>query len=881
MKYPDLCSFTTGKNCFGGTMKKYILAVLSLIMTCSVANAQHSNAIQIHSPAPNEEICLASSIPISASFKNNDTISRTIIARFVIRNIVTNIADYFNADTLRNISPGASIDTIFTPYITNPNILNQLGSFLACASIVALDSAGYPITDWTFADSSCVRIFGIRTTALPFNEPSDGYSKTLKSDIPDQTKWVSLGATIVDGNLETWDPPPPRYDDSSGGVGPDGLLDPVIRLDRSDANNKLYDGSGVGDTLISFPFNLLGQTKCILAFDFMRGGRNLYPDLWDSQMMLGPEQTVLNKNGEVLRSGDSLILEFKDTSESSCNPNLWNRIAAIDGGLDAEFQSCLVKLNVASATLKITGKAPDTIAFSQNYFNSKFRYRLRLKANNNADGTSSTKDDDDPWYIDNISLQVPRRPEIEVRWVRVVTPYTKIPFSAASALPVYFSVRNNETDVAIGFPVNVLILDSKGDTAYFQTISVHSLRGGADTVVRLPDWNAQHFVTDKFPITFTVNAALASSSYDNYTQDNGTFSTFYLNCDVSANAIQEFAYDDGINDIPAITRIVNAGIGFSNSSGSYAMKFTLPHSDTVFGGRIYFTDASGSPDGIRISLFKDDPINCTPGEIFKRADGSDVMLTDVRRGNLFNQFWPYYFPTPAVVPAGSYWLVISQLGLNNFQMGGNVSRGGGSITVADSIAPHISPIYSSPYGTQWSPTKNNGDVSCAYAIETPAASGNWKKWMPESGWWPTNFSGTGNQQVTWNPNIAPPFNRGGSFLPLMRVMVGSVSTPYNKITVNKRRDFGFDEIYPNPITSASASVELHFILSEDGLATLIIYDEMGREVRRLIRSTFEKGKHVERWDGRDANGSTLSQGIYFCRLTERGKSASAKLIIVK
>ncbi len=121
-------------------MKKYILAVLSLIVTCSIANAQRLNAIQIHSPLPNEEICLASSIPISASFKNNDSISRTIIARFVIRNTVTNTAVYFKADTLRNVSSGASIDTIFPPYITNPNILNQLGSFLSCASIWQAES---------------------------------------------------------------------------------------------------------------------------------------------------------------------------------------------------------------------------------------------------------------------------------------------------------------------------------------------------------------------------------------------------------------------------------------------------------------------------------------------------------------------------------------------------------------------------------------------------------------------------------------------------------------------------------------------------------------------------------------------------------------------
>jgi hypothetical protein len=87
-------------------MKKYILTVFLLITICSSANAQSTNhAVQIHSPLANEEICLASSIPISASFKNPDSKSRILVARFVIRNIVTNNAVYFHVDTLLNILP--------------------------------------------------------------------------------------------------------------------------------------------------------------------------------------------------------------------------------------------------------------------------------------------------------------------------------------------------------------------------------------------------------------------------------------------------------------------------------------------------------------------------------------------------------------------------------------------------------------------------------------------------------------------------------------------------------------------------------------------------------------------------------------------------------
>ncbi len=869
-------------------MKKYILTVLWSVTICSIASAQSSNhAVQIISPFANEEICLASSIPISASFKNNDTKSRTLVTGFKIYNVVTKTIVYSGVDTLNNISAGASIDTTFPPYITNPNILKQLGTFFACASITALDSVGHPILDWAFADSTCVRLFGIRTTALPFNDPSDGFSKTASGDIPDQTKWVSLGATVVDGDIETWDPPPPRYMSGSGGVGPDFLLSPVIRLDRRDAEGNLYSGSEVGDTLISFPFNLRGPTRVVLSFDFMRSGKHLYSGQWDADTMIGPEQTVLNTKGEVIRPGDSLIVEFKDTSEASCNPSPsgWKRIVGIDGGHDLEFQTFWINITDTLATYRLTGSQPKSIPIKQNYFNKGFRFRIRLKANNN-ETVLLPHDDDDAWYIDHIALEVPRRPDLEMTWVRIVTPYTKIPFSAASSLPIYFKVKNNESDAVIGFPVNVWITDSIGNTVYFQTVTVNNLRTGADSMIRMPDWNAQNAVNNS--PKFIIHAGLASSFFDYYLEDNETYSIFYLNVEQGDHAIQEFAYDHaGItpehgngNDIPFLTKIKGQGIGFSNSSGSYAMKFTLSQSDTVFGARIYFASGNSAPDAIRISLLQGKENSCVPGDIVKQGS-TEASFSDVRKGGLFDQFATYYFPKAMAVPAGVYWLSVSQLALDNFMMGGDLSRGGAVINVADSITPQITPIYSSPYGTQWSPTQNSGDVICTYALEVPAGSGNWQRWMPQTGWWPTNTEGNTHQAISWNPTVSAPYNKGGSFLPMIRVMVGSLGNGTTQVRNEHPKNFGFESISPNPLSPSSGTVELHFALSDDGHVWLTIYDEIGREIRSLVNSKLEVGSHTLHWDGKDASGNFVSPGVYLCRLSEGGRAASVKISVVK
>jgi hypothetical protein len=725
--------------------------IIFLLMWSGAALGQTLHPIQILSPRANEEVCLATSLPIVIAFENTDSITLNFEVKFEIRNLVTNVATYAGNRLAFDLAPGSRDTITFDPYITNPYLISQLGIFQACAILTALD----PKDSELYSDTVCERIFGIRTTALPFNEPSDGYSrKASGGDFPDQTKWVSLGATVVDGDTATWDPPPPMYH-MDGGIGMDSLFDPVIKIDRRNSDGVLYTGSGVGDTLTSFPFDLQGQTKTILCFDFMRGGKNSYPELWNSGSMIGPEATVADGKGNVLRSGDSLILEFKDSASSACNPERWYRIAAIDGGNDLRFQSFTFKMSGTGGTLMVAGHDLGTVLFPASPYTNGFRFRLRLAASNDGNGKALPADDDDAWYIDNISFQVPRLPDLEMRWAKVITPYTSIPFSAAFALPVYFNLKNTTTDFAIGAPLKVWITAANGDTEYFQKISITSLHGGEDSVVRAPDWNAQQAILSSPSGVYTVHAAIASSSYDNYVQDNETFSTFYLKCDPDPSTTQEFALDDGTNDLPALTHKTGNGLGFENSGGSYAMKFSLASLDTVLGARIFFGSANKTPDPVRISLMSGDANSCVPGTVI-------ASFVDIRRG--FDQFWLYNFPGPIELSPGVYWLSVSQLSTNSYALGGDISRGGGAIVVADSLNPVIAPIYSDPYGTQYSPDHNSGDISCAYAVETPAGSGLWSPLMPTRGNWTSGLL-----------DITAPFVGAGTVAPMIRVVMNKPS----------------------------------------------------------------------------------------------------------
>ncbi len=752
-------------------------------------------AIKVTSPANNFEICLGSPVTPRATFKNVDSITQTFKVRFTLRNVVTGQTTYGQTVRVLNLLPGASIDTVFPNYNTNPNLLSQLGTFRACAIATSYDTLDQNIGDqWPFDDTVCIRVFGVRRVAQPFQDASNNYSPTSSGDIPDQQKWISLGCQVVEGEDATWDPPPPR-DLNGAGYGVDGYHSPVIRLDRTDINGNIYNGAGVGDTLVSFPINLIGQQKAGFTFDYMRSGRQLYPYGYDADAMIGPEHRVIDIYGNTVRYPDSLVIEFKKPTEPGCNPaaNGWTQVGVVYGDRDFEFKKFFMTLES-----RLLGAAP------VNYFSADFRFRLRLAAKYDGAAFPPPTDDDDPYFVDNLTVQVPRKPEIEVMWVRCVNPYTKIPASQAVSLPVYVKVANNSANVAVAFPLTVLILDPGGDAKYNQTVTVNSLAGGTDSVVQMPNWNAQDAGSGG-GATYVIHAWLNQPGYDTYEDDNGTYTKFTLDVEQQAGLTQEFAYDDGTiapgsgdgNDVPNFTLITGDGMGFGGHNGSFATKFRLVTKDTIYGARVYFARSNQAHDGIRISLMNGAPGSCTPNDTIAQQ-GVQATFESTRQGGFFDQFWPYYFPKPIVLPGGAdapgtqgyYWIAVSQLGIDNMMNGGDVSRGGGAIRIYDpnGQTPGIPPVYSSPYGTQYKgePAGNNGDVSCVWAMEQTAGSGGWSQWTPGSGWWPVETGViTPAASLAVTGHFSPYKNRGGGYTPMIRPLVSrSIMLPVSLVYLN-------------------------------------------------------------------------------------------------
>jgi predicted outer membrane repeat protein len=86
--------------------------------------------------------------------------------------------------------------------------------------------------------------------------------------------------------------------------------------------------------------------------------------------------------------------------------------------------------------------------------------------------------------------------------------------------------------------------------------------------------------------------------------------------------------------------------------------------------------------------------------------------------------------------------------------------------------------------------------------------------------------------------------------------------------------FALEQNYPNPF---NPNTTLGFTLEASGLATLKVYDIVGREVATLVNEELEAGVyHQKQFDARN-----LAGGVYFSRLTSGNKFQLKKMILMK
>ena len=85
--------------------------------------------------------------------------------------------------------------------------------------------------------------------------------------------------------------------------------------------------------------------------------------------------------------------------------------------------------------------------------------------------------------------------------------------------------------------------------------------------------------------------------------------------------------------------------------------------------------------------------------------------------------------------------------------------------------------------------------------------------------------------------------------------------------------------FPNPF---NPSTSLFVSIDNESEGSLIIYDLVGKEVRRLFDGTFDRGNTTVLWNGLDNQGSQVGGGIYICQLLVNGAHVkSQKMTLLK
>lgn len=102
-------------------------------------------------------------------------------------------------------------------------------------------------------------------------------------------------------------------------------------------------------------------------------------------------------------------------------------------------------------------------------------------------------------------------------------------------------------------------------------------------------------------------------------------------------------------------------------------------------------------------------------------------------------------------------------------------------------------------------------------------------------------------------------------------IVGVVSPPVNGVLT-------LFQNYPNPF---NPQTNIQYELDRGQHVELMVYDALGRPVRRLVSETQPAGVHHVRWDGSNDAGRRVASGTYFYRVRAGGSTITRKLIVIR
>ena len=95
---------------------------------------------------------------------------------------------------------------------------------------------------------------------------------------------------------------------------------------------------------------------------------------------------------------------------------------------------------------------------------------------------------------------------------------------------------------------------------------------------------------------------------------------------------------------------------------------------------------------------------------------------------------------------------------------------------------------------------------------------------------------------------------------------------------NINREYRLLNSYPNPFNPTTS---INYILSEESMVDVTVYDILGRKVNRLISSKQPSGSNSVKWNGTDQLGNSVGAGIYFYQIRAGDFIQTRKMVLLK
>jgi len=445
-----------------------------------------------------------------------------------------------------------------------------------------------------------------------------------------------------------------------------------------------------------------------------------------------------------------------------------------DTGIDFGFKKYFVPI-------------PDT--FTKGAGAENFRFRIRVAATNDQKCVSCIPDDSDNFYVDNISLldQEEGNVDLEMNKVSIRWPYESAPRTQASEIPVQVTVSNNSmtdspfyyTQVVIfkhslqeltAWHDNVLDILLFNDPVYCRRVTIPSHTGMTEQVWDFPTFDGAGSGEGLY--TMIALCEIPGSLHHKY--NNIAMTEFELKFG------RDFGYDKlsdpyGENHVPVLEGAkpgqglslhgyqtggqgnANGYVkGFSaipmsvgdiggSGSGTIAMKFDLISADTFYGYRAYFGEVNSAPDDISYALYSDN--NGIPGDTIplsvirtERAYDSERTPASNYQDYFFAEYVICKLKDSIILPKGTYWIGLTQLGETSVELGAS-SYKGGQRTMNISVELPIGEMglegHSNNINPEFREKDNYGNLVnknvFAFRNSNLGKHSNWRQFTPEVG----------------------------------------------------------------------------------------------------------------------------------------------------